>query len=197
MDPISLALFGGQLALPYLARLFGGGGDDEVSADIPPELRGLLAQAMLAQSRQQSLVDPAAGNIFGMQSPDAVPLRPAVNQLAFALLPNFVRPENSLFPGTAPATQPLIPGQNVSPLFFGVDPAERAQRESLIDEFSEDISSGRIEVDPLTGRLQLTGFTDRRGEGPIVLDDIKHRLTPHKHREGENASDKRFAIPRK
>lgn len=206
MDPFSIIMLGTQLGLPFLSRL--GGGGDKVSPQIPGELQNLLAQAMLTQGRQQALVDPAAASLFGFNNvPDAVPLRPAVNQLAFALLPNFVRPSNSLFPGTAPPFEFLTGGIDYDPPFFNtgvrdpggsgpggeLTPEDIARRERLQDEFAPDIESGKIRVGP-TGRLELVGFNDRRGEGPITLDDIKRRLTPHF--SPENGNDGRRAVPR-
>lgn len=99
-------------AFPFLAGLFGaGGGSDGEVGQLDPVLRQQLLEGLLSQRRQNVLVDPAAASFYGFDRPpaDAVPLRAAANQLAFALLPNFVRPSNSLFPGTAPPFLQMLP----------------------------------------------------------------------------------------
>ena len=102
-DPLSIGL-----ALSPLLGLLGGGGGGE-APEMDPRLRAMLEQQHQMSLRNQFLVDPKAASLLGTGGQDlsgAVPLREAVNQLAFALLPNFVRPADSLFPGIGPGFGP-------------------------------------------------------------------------------------------
>jgi hypothetical protein len=99
----ALALF--SAFAPFI--LGRGGGGNEVSPELPPEIKELLENQLRTSNRAEALVDPANASALGFPQgvPEGVPLRAAANQLAFSLLPNFVRPGNSLFPGTAPDFQ--------------------------------------------------------------------------------------------
>lgn len=191
MDPATLAALGIQ-ATPLIMGLLGIGGSDETSPQLSPEIKQQLLMALLGQGRMNALVDPAASSLYGFSQapPDAVPLRSAANQLAFALLPNFVRPGNSLFPGTAPNTVPFNAAPS-APFLQGqegsTDPGGSGEGGTLTAEdisrrlrlqqlLAPEIESGKIQVLP-NGRFQLTGFDDERGT-VTTPDDIRNRLTP-------------------
>lgn len=100
--PLILGQLAGPALMAGLLALFGrgGGGDDQVGGELDPELQARLMDLFDAQIADQALVNPTLGNILGVTPEGAVPLRQSANRLAFALLPNFVRPSNSAFPGT-------------------------------------------------------------------------------------------------
>lgn len=170
-----------QLGLPFILSLLNrGGGEDEpsgqIGTEIPEGLQNMLAMSMLQQGRQSALTDPGGYEFYGLDAPPSgsVPLRTSANQLAYALLPNYVRPSDGLFPGVAPPTGfDALPED--SPFFGefghgsvgqhdpgGSGPGGRLtsgdirRRLNNLDVFGPLIETGVLNEGP-NGRIQLTG----------------------------------------